>query len=74
MEQHHPIMDKLGGLGVRTYRQIYVRWFYIVVYKLEILQHALSSLGFKLGTGYHPYPLSAVRRKIGVLYISGQHA
>ena len=21
MEQHHPIMDKLGGLGGRTYRQ-----------------------------------------------------
>ena len=21
MEQHHPIMDKLGGIGGRTYRQ-----------------------------------------------------
>ena len=53
--------------------KIYVRRLYRVVPKLEVLQHVLSILGFKLGPGYHPYPLSAVHHKIGVLYITGQH-
>ena len=26
MEQHHPIMDKLGDLGDRTYRQTYLKY------------------------------------------------
>ena len=70
MEQHHPIMDKLGGLGGRTYRQTDRQSYSCEFMNRDNVAGIITS--YKLRTVYGMY-LGIIKKNVLVHFIRAKN-